>query len=298
MDIAKFQGIFPAVVTAYDENGDVAPQVQAEFSQWLVDRGCKGVFVCGGTGEGLLLKTEERKIIIEATMDAVGDSATVIAHIGSESPWEAYELAEHAAVQDVDAIAAIPGSYFLPEGDGLLEHYRRLSEIAGRPTFLYHIPRATHVEMDLDFFLRLAEIPNVAGMKFTDYDLFTLQQLADELGDTFAILAGTDQQMLPALLMGATGGVGTGYNYLDQIFVPAYEAAAAGDYVRAMKHQRTGNAIIRAHRRIGASAIDLCKAAVEAMGFKVGPPRAPIRRADAAGRARFLDVLREYEIIE
>lgn len=297
MMIEKFQGIFPAIVSAYDEDGDVAPDVQAEFSKWLIDRGCKGLFVCGGTGEGLLLDTEERKILLEATMDAVGDSATVIAHVGSESPWEAYELAQHAAEQGVDAIAAIPGSYFLPDETELLKHYTRLSEIAELPTFLYHIPNLTHLEMDLDLLLRLAEIPNVSGMKFTAFDLFTLQQVADELGDSFAILAGTDQQMVAALLMGATGAVGTGYNYMDQIFIPAYEAAAAGDYVRAREHQRIGNAIIRANRESGGSSIDLCKAAVEALGFDVGPPRAPIPRADADARERFLDVLREYGII-
>lgn len=296
MNIEKFQGIFPAIVTAYDENGGVAPQVQAEFSKWLIDRGCKGVFLCGGTGEGLLLETDERRVLLEATMDAIGDTATVIAHVGSESPWEAYELAEDAAEQGADAIAAVPGSYYLPDEEGLVEHYTRLWKTSDLPTFLYHIPHVTQVEMDLDLLLRMAEIPGVSGMKFTAYDLFTLQQLADERGDSFAILAGTDHQMVPALLMGATGAVGTGYNYLHEIFIPAYEAAAAGDYLRAMEQQRTGNEIIRAGREIAGS-IGRCKAAVEALGFEVGPPRAPISQPDAEATEQFLNVLEEHGII-
>ncbi|MFO7948093.1 MAG: dihydrodipicolinate synthase family protein [Armatimonadota bacterium] len=293
--IEKFQGIFPAVATAYDENDNVDSQIQADLSRWLIEQGCKGLFVCGGTGESVLLSTEERKTVIEATMDAVGGEATVIAHIGSQSPKEAYELAEHAAGLDVDAIAAIPGTYFLPDETELLKHYRRLGEIAQRPVFLYHIPTTTHLDMSIEQFRKLAEIPRVSGMKYTDTDLFKMQQVRADLGEDFAILAGSDQLMAPALLMGATGAVGTGYNYMFSIYTEAFEAAAAGDYQRAAEYQRAGNDIIRT--QLGYSSIDLCKLALREMGFAVGPARAPLAEAPPEVRERFLDKLREHNIL-
>ncbi|MFP3903002.1 MAG: dihydrodipicolinate synthase family protein, partial [Armatimonadota bacterium] len=210
-------------------------------------------------------------------------------------PKEAYELAEHAAGLDVDAIAAIPGTYFLPNETDLLNHYRRLGEIAQRPVFLYHIPTTTHFDMSIEQFGKLAEIPHVSGMKYTDPDLFKMEQIRADAGEDFAILAGSDQLMVPALLMGATGAVGTGYNFMFSIYTRAFEAASAGDYRRAAEYQRAGNDIIRTEQ--GLSSIALCKVALQEMGFAVGPPRAPIGEAPPDATQRFLDKLREHNIL-
>ncbi len=274
----QYEGIFPAIVTAYDRHGDVDPMVQKQVARWLIDRGCKGLFVCGGTGEGLLLTEDERKLVLEAVTEEVGNDATIIAHVGSVSPLQTYRLAEHAAALGADAIAAIPGTYFTPAPDELIEHYTTLAEIAQRPTLLYHIPIRTGVSLDLEIIRRLAEIPHVAGLKYTDHNLFMLEQMRKDQGDEFIILSGADEMMVPAKLMGSTGAVGTWYNVMPDVFVAAFNAAARGDWDEAMANQKRANWVMRYGLAVGG--MGMVKAALEALGFAVGDARMPVKRLD------------------
>ncbi len=285
----QYQGVFPAVVTAYDSDGKVDPEAQKRVARWLIDRGCKGLFVCGGTGEGLLMSEAERQVVLEAVMEEVGQEATIIAHVGSVSPRETYRLAEHAVGLEVDAIAAIPGTYFLPGPEELLAHYTTLAEIAQRPTLLYHIPARTGVSLTLELIDRLAQIPHVAGLKYTDHDLYTLQEMRADQGEDFIILSGCDEMMVPARLMGSTGAVGTWYNVAPAVFVRAFEAAARGDWEEAVAEQKIGNRLIRTAHDLGGFA--LCKTGMEALGFPVGPPRRPVPQVDAENRKRFTEFL-------
>ncbi len=292
----QYQGVFPAIVTAYDTNGDVNPEVQKQVARWLIEQGCKGLFVCGGTGEGLLMSEEERKVVLEAVMEEVGKQCTIIAHVGSASPRHTYRLAEHAAELGVDAIAAIPGTYFLPGPDELVAHYRTLADIAQRPTLLYHIPRMTGVGLTLELIDRLAQIPHVAGLKYTDPDLYILQEMRADQGEDFIILSGCDEMMVPARLMGSTGAVGTWYNVAPDVFVKAFHAAARGDWEEAVENQKTGNRLIRTAQSMGGFA--LCKLSMEALGFPVGPPRMPVAQVDAETRKRFTDFLKSEGFVK
>ncbi len=286
----RYQGVFPAIVTAYDSNGDVNPEVQKQVARWLIEQDCKGLFVCGGTGEGLLMSDEEREAVLEAVMEEVGQEATIIAHVGSASPLQAYRLAEHAAGLGVDAIAAIPGTYFRPEPDELVAHYTTLADIAQRPTLLYHIPRMTGVGLTLELIDRLAQIPHVAGLKYTDSDLYMLQQMRADQGEDFIILSGYDEMMVPARLMGSTGAVGTWYNVIPDVCVRAYDAATRGDWDEAVQNQKIANRLIRTAQGLGGSG--LCKLGVEVLGFPVGPPRMPLAQVDAETRKRFTEFLK------
>ncbi len=285
-----YEGIFPAIVTAYDSDGQVDTDVQKRVARWLLDRGCKGFFVCGGTGEGLLLTEDERKTVLEAVIEEVGDEATIIAHVGSVSHLQACRLAEHAAALDVDAIAAIPGSYFVPEPDELVAHYTALAEIAQCPTMLYHIPLRTGVELDLRIIDRLAEIPHVAGLKYTDHNLYLMEQMRRDQGDDFIILSGADEMMVPAQLMGATGAIGTWYNLIPDVFINAFNAYRSGDWETAAEYQRRGNAAIRWGIRLGG--LGLVKQTMQALGFPIGDARMPVKRVDDADVNEFVNWLR------
>ena len=288
--IEAYKGIFPAIITAYDSDGHLDTSVQKQVARWLLDQGCKGFFVCGGTGEGLLLHEDERKVVLEAVMEEVGGEATIIAHVGSASPLEAHRLAEHAAALNVDAIAAIPGAYFTPEVDELIAHYTTLAEIAQRPTLLYHIPIRTGVVLDLATIDRLAQIPHVAGLKYTDHNLYLMEQMREQQGDDFIILSGSDEMMVPAQLMGATGAVGTWYNLIPGVFVNAFNARRNGDWETAVEYQKRGNAAIRWGIELGG--LGLVKQAMHAIGFATGDARMPVKRVDDADVNKFVAWLR------
>ncbi len=292
----QYRGVFPAVVTAFDAHGEIDPDAQMRLSRWLIDQGCRGLFVCGGTGEGVLLAEEERRTILEATMEAVGADATIIAHVGAVSPLETYRLAEHAARAGAHAVAAIPGAYFTPDADGLVQHYRRLAEIAQRPTLLYHIPSRTGVSLDLATVARLAAIPHVAGLKFTDHNLLMLQCMRRQQGDGFLIMSGSDELMVPAKLMGSTGTIGSWYNIIPGVFIAAFEYAERGDWAAAAERQGFANDLICRH--LGPQLVALCKVALAEMGIDVGEPRMPLPRLDASARAAFVAELRSGGYIE
>lgn len=282
----KFDGIFPALVTAYGADGEIDIDVQKRVTRWQYEQGCRGFFVCGGTGEGVLLTAEERMAVLQAVVDEVGGEATIIAHVGATSPLEAYRLADHAASLDVDAIAAIPGSYFKPDTPQLIAHYRELAAIAGRPTMLYHIPTMTGVSLDLDIIARLREILHVQGLKFTDYNLFLMQGMREQEGDDFIILSGADEMMVPSRLMGANGAIGSWYNLIPGIFIDACDVARAGDWAKAADYQRKANQIIT--RWLPAGCLGLIKFGLEELGFPVGPARRPLPEIDAATRREFI----------
>lgn len=290
-----FDGIFPALVTAYGADGEIDVDVQKRVTRWQYEQGCKGFFVCGGTGEGVLLAAEERMAVLEAVVEEVGGEATIIAHVGATSPREAYRLADHAASLDVDAIAAIPGSYFKPGTEQLVAHYRELAAIAQRPTMLYHIPTMTGVSLDLNIIARLREIPHIQGLKFTDYNLFLMQGMREQEGEDFIILSGADELMVPSRLMGANGAIGTWYNLIPGIFIDACAAARAGDWDAAAEYQRKANKVIT--RWLSTGCLGLVKVGLDEIGFPVGPARRPIPEIDATTRREFIADLKACNLL-
>lgn len=291
-DTDSYKGVFPALVTAYDRQGRVNPEGQKQVTRWLLERGCTGFFVCGGTGEGLLLDEQERRLVLEAVLEEAGREATIIAHVGAASPLQTYRLAEHAAEVGAHAIAAIPGTYFTPGPEELVAHYTTLAEIAQRPTMLYHIPGRTGVALTLEMIDRLAQIPHVAGLKYTDHNLYMLQEMRRDQGEDFIILSGSDEMMVPARLMGATGAVGTWYNMVPEIFVAAYAALDAGDVPAAIEYQWQGNAVIRRSQQLGG--LGLLKLALQALGLEVGQARMPVHSPSDAQVSEFLEFLRAH----
>jgi len=106
----KYRGIFPAFYACYDDNGDVSPERTRLFTQYLIDKGVKGLYVCGSSGECIYQNVEERKIILENVMEVAKGKITIIAHIAAPSTRDSIELAKHAEKCGVDAVAAIPPS--------------------------------------------------------------------------------------------------------------------------------------------------------------------------------------------
>jgi N-acetylneuraminate lyase len=171
-----------------------------------------------------------------------------------------------------------------------------LAEIAQRPTMLYHIPSRTGVALDLDTVARLAAIPHVAGVKFTDHNLFLLQGMRRQQGDDFLIMSGADEMMVPSKLMGSTGTIGSWYNIIPHVFIDAFELAERGEWDAAAERQNFANALIS--RNIGPQLIGLCKVALAEMGIDVGRPRQPLPQIDDNARKAFITELQDGGYLE
>jgi N-acetylneuraminate lyase len=239
--MTKFQGILPAAVTPVDANERFVRSKFEVLLDHLYAAGVDGVYVCGGTGEGLLQTVEQRKCVAEVAVANSPAGKQVIVHVGSHRTADAIELARHASSIGVTAISALPplGGYAFAE---IRDYYRAIAEASGVPLLVYFFPKSYPGVDTMEQVLELCSIPNVAGLKYTDFDLYRMRQIRETGAVVFN---GHDEVLAAGLLMGAVGGIGTFYNVIPELFVELYRNARAGDWTCARAVQDRINKVIR-----------------------------------------------------
>ncbi len=162
----RYQGIFPAFYACYDESGDISQPRSQALARHLLAQGVQGLYVNGSSGECIYLSVDERKRVLEAVMEAVGDKLTVIAHVAANNTRDSVELARHAQALGVDAIAAIPPIYFrLPE-EAIARYWNDISEAAPETDFvIYNIPQLAGVALTPSLFGEMLKNPRVKAVK-------------------------------------------------------------------------------------------------------------------------------------
>jgi N-acetylneuraminate lyase len=285
------RGILPALLTPLDNEGVAVDHAALRrLVEFHIQSGVSGFFVCGGSGEGLLLAPEERQAVLETVVGAVGRRATVIAHIGALDTRTARRLAAHAAGLGVAAVAAVPPVYFRVDDDALYDHYRLIAEsAAGTPVYLYNIPSATGVEITARVMARLIEIPAVSGIKYSSYNLFDMRNIIELAPGRLSVLSGFDEVCLAGLCMGAHGAIGSTYNVMPATFAALYAAMQLGDLATAQDLQFRANRVIKA--LLGAPLIAGLKAVLSSWGYTCGGPRRPQRPLSGAEREQLLSAV-------
>ena len=269
------QGIIPALMTPMNHDGSAIDTVAArELVEFLLGRGVNGFFVCGGTGEGLLLTAQERRTLLEAVVEQTAGRAAIIAHIGAMATQEAQALASHANGLGVDAVAAVPPVYFKVDHASLCEHYRLIAEAADEtPIWVYQIPSATGVDITADVLSDLVEIAGVSGIKYSSYNLYDMSNMLT-LPQEITILSGFDEVCVAALSMGAQGAVGSTYNVMPATFSLLYRQTQASEWDAARALQQEANRVIRA--LLTGPFVAGLKAILTDWGLPCGAPRRPL----------------------
>lgn len=271
------RGILPALITPMDADGAAVDYDSlAQLVDWQIGRGVSGFFVCGGSGEGLLLSPEERRRVLATVLEAAAGRAKVIAHIGAVDTATAARLAAEAAAMGADAISAVPPIYFKVDDEALLAHYRIIAEAAGgTPLYPYQIPSATGVDLNARVMERLLAIPSLGGIKYSSYNLFDMRNIIELAPGRLSVLSGFDEVCLAALAMGAHGAIGSTYNVLPATFAALYRAMEARDLEAARELQFRANRVIAA--LLTAPLIAGLKLLLSAKGIPCGAPRRPQR---------------------
>src|SRR5690606_26390685 len=213
----RISGLIAATFTPFDQNGDLNLEAIPDYAQHLIDKGLNGVFVCGTSGEGLLMSTEERKKVLEAWMP-YQESIKIVAHVGTTNYQDSSYLAAHAEDMGVDAIASM-GPCSLPpkRTEELVDFNLKIASSASNtPYYYYHLPNVSGVHVKMNSFLKLASgvIPNLTGIKFTSFDLMDMQECILLENGRFNIMHGHDEILLSGLAAGVRGGVGTSFNLI------------------------------------------------------------------------------------
>lgn len=215
----KFKGIFCALNAIYDNNDNIDTAKMQELVKIYKSLGVKGVYVCGSTGEGFLLSTEERKKVCEAVMEVAGDDFTVIVHIGCASTKESIELAKHCESVGVDAISAVPSVYYHLPAASVKLHWQSIIDAVDVPFIIYNIPQLTGFDLSVQLLGELSKNPKVIGVKNSAEPVYLMERYRRAAGDDFIIFNGSDEQFLGGRLMGADAGIGGTYGCMPELFV-------------------------------------------------------------------------------
>lgn len=277
-------GLIAAPHTPFRADGSVALDLIAQQARLLTQNGVRGAFICGTTGEGPSLTSEERRQIAEAWVAARPANLAVIVHVGHLSLGEARALAAHAQAIGADATAAVAPSFFKPASQTeLVAWCAQLAAAAPKlPFYYYTIPSFTGVSLSAADFLAAAEaqIPNLAGIKFTFENLMDFQRATAHAAGKFNVLFGRDEILLAGLGLGAKGAVGSTYNFAAPLYNRIIEAFNRGDLASARADQMRAVDFISVLDRHGGLAAG--KSVMKFLGVDCGPVRLPLRALTAA----------------
>jgi N-acetylneuraminate lyase len=276
----RLTGLIAAAFTPMRPDGELKLSLVPETVDYLFATGLSGIYVCGSTGEGPSLTGEERRAVAEAFVAASDGRLPVIVQVGHNSVPESKELAAHAQSMGADMISACSPSYFKP--DCLDTLISSVSEVASGapelPFYYYHIPSFTGVPLDMvEFLERGAEqIPNLVGIKYSDFSIFEYQACLNCCEGSFDVLWGCDEMLLSALVVGARGAVGSTFSVMAPLYLSIIDSFERGDLESASRYQHESVQFVRILSRYAPLHTSL-KAVMRFVGLDSGDVRLPQR---------------------
>ncbi|MBU3850562.1 MAG: dihydrodipicolinate synthase family protein [Candidatus Treponema excrementipullorum] len=243
----KYRGIIPAFYACYDDNGKVSAERTRNFTQYLIDKGVKGLYVGGSSGECIYQTVEERKITLENVMAVAKGKLTIIAHVACNSTADSMELAAHAESLGVDAIAAIPPIYFRLPDHAIAQYWNDISSAAPNTDFvIYNIPQLAGVALSVSLYKEMMKNPRVIGVKNSSMPVQDIQMFKDAGGDNHIVFNGPDEQLVSGLAMGADGGIGGTYGVMPEVYLTIAKLVSQNKMAEAREIQYEADRIIYA----------------------------------------------------
>lgn len=281
MSIEKYKGIFPAFYACYGDDGNISKERTAALVEFFVEKGMDGLYVGGSSGECIYHSVEDRKIQLEAVMEANKGRLTIIAHVACNNTKDSCELARHAEALGVDAIAAIPPIYFkLPE-KAIAKYWNDISAAAPNTDFfIYNIPQLAGTALTLPLLDEMLKNPRVVGVKNSSMPVQDIQMFKRQgrlNGKDIIVYNGPDEQFISGRLIGADGGIGGTYGVMPEMFVKMNKALADGDFDRAQALQNAVCDVIYAMCSGKGNMYAVAKAVLnKRAGLELGGVRAPL----------------------
>ena len=268
--MSSFNGAWPALVTPFTDEDKVNVGVLRELVEYLIDKRVGGFYVCGGTGEGLFMVPEERKLVTEIVVDQVNGRVPVIAHIGSMIVGDAVQLAEHAQEVGAAGISSVIPPMF-QNSESLYTYFARVGAAAP------NIPLLTYIfggPTDAVALMRqLMDIPTVAGAKYTGPNMYEFREIVGLRGDNWSIFSGMDEQCIYAAMQGACGNIGSTLNYIPGIYREIHDSYKKGNIAQGQHLQVRANQVTRVLFSFGF--FGALKEVMRMLGFDCGKPRLP-----------------------
>ena len=201
-----FTGVCTALVTPFLDDKVNYPMFDMLLRR-QIDAGISAVVVAGTTGEAPTLSSDEKLALIQQAKGYAGNSCTVIAGTGSNSTEHAVALSRDAEDAGADGLLVVSPYYNKASSSGLIAHYAAIAHSVSIPVILYNVPSRTGVDIPVAVYRRLSEIPNIVGVKEASSDITKIARIRSECPKDFFIWSGNDEQIVPAMALGAKGVV-------------------------------------------------------------------------------------------
>ena len=290
----RFGRLITAMVTPFDEQGEVDYDQAKKLALALIESGSQGLVVSGTTGESPSLTREEKLRLFTEIKGAVGNKAHIIAGTGNYNTRESMELTKEAEREGVDGILAVVPYYNKPTQEGLYQHFKAIAESTSLPCILYNVPSRTITNLAADTVIRLAQIDNILGVKEASANYEQIAKIIDRVPREFMVFSGNDSDTLPIMAMG-------GYGIVSVI------GHLVGNQIREMMDDfvwGSADEAAKIHRHL-IPLVNACfivsnpipvKYALNYVGFKVGKPRLPLTEPDPKSAKFIEETVNKYHI--
>ncbi|MDX5445652.1 MAG: 4-hydroxy-tetrahydrodipicolinate synthase [Zoogloeaceae bacterium] len=287
-------GSLVAIVTPMHEDGRLDFGRLRSLVDWHIEQGTDGIVIVGTSGESPTVDMDEHCELIRVTVEHAAGRVPVIAGTGANSTAEAVELAQFAEKVGADAHLSVVPYYNKPTQEGLYRHFRTIAEKVALPMVLYNVPGRTVADMANDTTLRLAEIPNIVGIKDATGSIDRACDLIERAPEGFALYTGDDMTTAAFMLLGGHGAISVTANVAPRLMHEMCAAALAGDAVTTRDINRK---LLWLHRNLFCEANPIpVKWAVQQMGLIEGGIRLPLTPLSEAFHERVRESMRRAGI--
>jgi 4-hydroxy-tetrahydrodipicolinate synthase len=286
--------LLTAMVTPFDEKGEVNYEQAKKLALALLDSGSDGVVVVGTTGESPTLVRDEEIRLFAEVKSAVGKRGTIVAGTGSNSTAEAIATTKEAERIGVDAALLVVPYYNKPNQQGLLEHFRTIARSTNLPCILYNVPSRTITNLSAETVIELSRVDNIIGLKEASGDLGQSAKILDGVQGDFLLYSGNDSDTFPLISLGGYGVISVASHLVGNQIKEMISKAISGEMREAATIHRNLLPLVNA-LFIVSNPIPI-KYALNYVGFPVGKPRLPLTPPDEKTAAAIEAVLKNYHI--
>jgi 4-hydroxy-tetrahydrodipicolinate synthase len=286
--------LLTAMVTPFDEKGEVDYEQAKKLALALLDSGSDGVVVAATTGESPTLVREEESRLFTEVKSALGGRGNIIAYTGSNSTTEAVAATKAAEKIGVDACLSVVPYYNKPTQEGIYQHFKTIAENTSLPIIMYNIPGRVVIKMTVETIVRLSQIDNIVGVKEASGDMGLVAHTLNNASQDFRVWSGNDNDTFHIMALGGYGTIGVATHLVGK------QIKQMMDYI--LKSKLAEAAAIHRHLLPLVDVLFIepnpapMKYALNHLGFNVGKPRLPLVEPSEKSAAQIRETIKKYKI--
>jgi len=297
MSEINLHGIFPPIPTPFINANVAYDKLASNIEKWS-KTGLRGLVVMGSNGEYVYLSTDEKRMLVEKSVELTPDHMLVIAGTGCESTQETIELTRDCADRGAHAALVVTPHYYggrMNEA-ALVAYFIAVADNSPIPILLYNVPKFTHVNMTFRLVAQLSSHPNIVGIKDSTGNVIQLGEFANNVDAEFNLLVGTAGALFGGLTLGCAGGVLALANVAPDNCVKIYEYARQGNYEAARQLQLK---MIPVNQAVTATyGVPGLKAAMDMLGYFGGDPRPPLLPSSEKEKSEIREILINADLLK